>query len=90
MLGPPRAGYHLELTVCRTHPLAPTPTAEDLLVLYLPDRAAWRRRCDAMLAAGFREVAPVNPYWAREGRSFADPDGYRTVIQCAAWASPTT
>jgi len=38
-----------------------------------------------MLAAGFRAVRPQNPYWDQEGRSFADLDGYRVVLQNAAW-----
>jgi hypothetical protein len=38
-----------------------------------------------MLAAGFREVASFNPYWDARGRTFEDPDGYRTVLQNAAW-----
>jgi GNAT superfamily N-acetyltransferase len=86
MLGPPGGGYHLELTRCRHHPLTPTPTAEDLLVLYLPGAQRWAARCDAMRRAGFAEVSPFNPYWALRGRTFADPDGYRVVVQQAAWA----
>ena len=88
MLGPPGGAYHLEFTVCRTHPVTPSPTPEDLLVLYLPDRGDWQRRCEALRAAGFREVASFNPYWQRDGRSFEDADGYRIVIQCAAWPAP--
>ena len=85
MLGEPGAGYHLELTHGRSRSVAPTPTAEDLLVLYLPDAAAWQARCAALVAAGFVEVEPHNPYWRHLGRTFADPDGYRVVVQQAAW-----
>jgi hypothetical protein len=35
------------------------------------------------LAAG--PVKAFNPYWDRKGRTFADPDGYRVVLQNAAW-----
>ncbi len=38
-----------------------------------------------MIHAGFAEVVPFNPYWRRAGRSFEDPDGYRIVLQNAAW-----
>ena len=38
-----------------------------------------------MLAAGFRAVASFNPYWERRGRTLEDPDGYRIVLQNAAW-----
>ena len=89
MLAPAEAGagYHFEFTFCRSHPVAPTPTPEDLWVFYEEPAEAWARRCRAMLDAGFREVDAVNPYWSRLGRSFEDPDGYRVVIQRAAWPS---
>ncbi len=45
----------------------------------------WQRLCNNMLAAGFAEVSSFNPYWQRRGRTFADPDGYRVVLQQAAW-----
>ena len=79
------AGFHFEFTVCRAHPVAPAPTPEDLLVFYEPDAQAWQSRCSAMLAAGFAEVGSFNPYWAANGRTFADADGYRVVIQRASW-----
>lgn len=85
MLGHRSAGYHLEFTVCRAHPVAPAPTPEDLLVFYMPDAGEWEETCTAMTDAGFSEVEAFNPYWRRDGRTFADPDGYRVVIQRAAW-----
>lgn len=85
MLGWPDADWHLELTVHRTHPIAPSPTAEDLLVVYVPEERQWIARCDTMLEAGFREVDAHNPYWAQNGRTFADRDGYRVVVQRAVW-----
>jgi len=90
MLGRPEGAWHLEFTCCRTHPVRPAPTAEDLLVIYVPDRPAWSRRCEAMTAAGFRAVASFNPYWDRAGRTFEDGDGYRVVVQGAAWQDMTT
>jgi hypothetical protein len=85
MLGYRDAGYHFEFTHCAAHAIAPTPTAEDLVVLYFPNDAEWEERCAEMRAAGFREVQSFNPYWDRDGRTFEDPDGYRTVLQRAAW-----
>lgn len=85
ILGMPGLGWHLEFTRCRDHPVRPTPTPEDLLVLYLPDRSEWQAACASMAGAGFTEVAAFNPYWQRRGRSFADPDGYRVVLQQSAW-----
>lgn len=88
MLGFAGAGYHFEFTCARTHPVAPSPTAEDLVVFYVPAPSAWQSTCDAMLAAGFRQVVSFNPYWDVRGRTFEDPDGYRTVVQQAAWEMP--
>ncbi len=34
MLGAPEAGWHLEFTHCRHHPVTPRQAMEDLLVLY--------------------------------------------------------
>lgn len=85
MLGAVGAGWHLEFTVCRRHPVAPSPTVEDLLVLYLPDRELWQATCERLAAAGFSAVASCNPYWDVRGRTFVDHDGYRVVVQNAAW-----
>lgn len=87
MLGAVGESHHLEFTFCRTHPVQPTPTSEDLLVFYVPDADAWTQRCVRLLEAGFREVASFNPYWARDGRTFADRDGYRLVIQRGDWSN---
>lgn len=88
MLGLDGAGWHLEFTVCRTHAVAPAPTPEDLLVLYLPDRAGWAQRCRQLQDAGFVPVASFNPWWDRQGRCFADADGYRVVLQQGEWRAP--
>jgi catechol 2,3-dioxygenase-like lactoylglutathione lyase family enzyme len=85
MLGDPALPWHLELTVCHMHPVAPQPTADDLLVFYLPDHAEWLARCARMQAAGFRPTETLNPWWQRAGRSFADPDGYLFVLQNGPW-----
>jgi catechol 2,3-dioxygenase-like lactoylglutathione lyase family enzyme len=85
ILGVPGGGMHFELTRCTAHPVAPSPSPEDLAVFYIPSAAGWRRACDDMLAAGFRRVASFNPYWERRGRTFEDPDGYRIVLQNARW-----
>ena len=83
MLGIAGSSYHFEFTRCRTHPVAPAPTPEDLVVFYIPAEAEWKARCSSMLAAGFKQVASFNPYWDIRGRTFEDPDGYRVVLQRA-------
>lgn len=87
MVGHPGSPYHLEFTRHRGHPVLPAPTHEDLLVFYVPDLQAWEAACQGMLDAGFRRVASFNPYWDVQGATFEDPDGYRTVLQRAAWPS---
>jgi hypothetical protein len=34
---------------------------------------------------GHRPVKSFNPYWDKKGKTFEDPDGYRVVLQHAAW-----
>ena len=85
MLGTPDSGYHFEFTHCRTHPIEPTPTPEDLMVLYVPREAEWQAMCNSVLAAGFKQVASFNPYWEVRGKTFEDADGYRIVLQCDEW-----
>ena len=86
MLGSRGMGFHFEFTLCRYHPVEPAPTPEDLIVFYVPEPSAWQERCAAMLQAGFKAVEAFNPYWHELGRTFEDPDGYRVVIQRAAWS----
>ncbi|HYL91305.1 MAG TPA: VOC family protein [Burkholderiales bacterium] len=85
MLGKPGMGWHFEFTYCRTHPVTPSPTPEDLIVFYVPQPAGWRKACASMLEAGFIEVEAFNSYWRERGRTFRDPDGYRVVLEQAAW-----
>jgi YycE-like protein len=87
MLGVEGSCYHFEFTHCRAHPVAPAPTAEDLVVLYVPEAAEWQSACASMLAAGFQQVTSFNPYWEARGRTFADPDGYRIVLQQGEWTN---
>lgn len=87
MLGRPGASYHFEFTFCRAHPVTPAPTAEDLIVFYLPDPSEWESACRSALEAGFVEVKSFNPYWDKLGRTFQDHDGYRVVLQRAAWSN---
>lgn len=85
MLGIPGAGYHLEFTRKRGHEAGAAPTEDNLLVFYLPDRGEWQEAVDRMVAAGYPPVAAFNPYWDQAGRTFQDADGYRVVLQNAAW-----
>ncbi|SER60130.1 Glyoxalase/Bleomycin resistance protein/Dioxygenase superfamily protein [Faunimonas pinastri] len=85
ILGYPGAGWHLELV--REHGTSAARAAgeEHLLVLYLPDAERWQAAVSRMESHGFRPVRSNNPYWDRRGRTFEDPEGYRLVLQNAAW-----
>lgn len=85
MLGIPGASYHLEFTRKTGHVAGRAPTADNLLVFYLPDTEQWRDAVGRMVAAGYQPVSSFNPFWDRVGRTFEDPDGYRVVLQNASW-----
>ncbi|RSK30156.1 VOC family protein [Hymenobacter metallilatus] len=85
MLGHPQAPYHLEFTHQPGHIVGQAPTADHLLVFYLPDAVQWQAAIARMITAGFEPVPAYNPYWDQHGRTFQDPDGYHVVLQCAAW-----
>jgi catechol 2,3-dioxygenase-like lactoylglutathione lyase family enzyme len=86
MLGAHGAPYHFEFTRSHGHLAGRAPTRDHLLVFYLPDPSAWRRAADRFRGAGFEPVPALNPYWDQQGLTFEDPDGYRVVLQNAAWA----
>ena len=88
MLGHRRGAFHLEFTRHAGHPAGKAPTEDNLLVFYLPDAQEWARAVARMEQAGYRAVKAWNPYWDKNGRTFADPDGYRVVLQQARWAPP--
>ena len=85
VLGIRQAPYHLEFTRRRGHPSGATPNPESLLIFYLPDRDAWQAAVARLRDQGSEPVVSQNPYWDRDGLTFADPDGFRVVLQNAAW-----
>jgi hypothetical protein len=87
MLGRAGLSYHFEFTHCRTHPVQPSPTSEDLAVFYVANNAEWQGACASMLSAGFIRVTSFNPYWEVRGQTFEDQDGYRVVLQNGKWES---
>lgn len=86
MLGTPEASYHLEFTRQHGRIAGCAPTQENLLVFYFPDREEWQAAVDRMVGSGYAPVTSHNPYWARSGCTFEDPDGYRVVFENAAWS----
>jgi len=87
MLGNQGAPYHFEFTKAHGHVVGRAPTQDNLLVFYLPAVEEWQAAVDRMEAVGFPAVPAFNPYWDQHGRTFEDPDGYRVVIQNAAWGA---
>lgn len=85
MLGLPGAPYHFEFTRRQDHLVGKAPTSDNLCVFYFPDPAAWAHAMNGMRSAGFEPVKSFNPYWDQSGATFEDPDGYRVVLQQAAW-----
>lgn len=85
MLGREGAPYHFEFTRASGHRAGRAPTQDNLLVFYIPDEQEWKVAVHRMEAAGFQPVPSFNPYWDRHGCTYEDPDGYRIVIQNAAW-----
>jgi catechol 2,3-dioxygenase-like lactoylglutathione lyase family enzyme len=85
MVGKPGAPYHLEFTHQRGHTVGSAPTKDNLLVFYLPDDGEWKSAVNRMEAAGYTSVPSLNPFWDLNGCTFEDPDGYRVVLQNAAW-----
>ncbi len=85
MVGLPGAAWHLEIVGGAQLSAPPTPTEEDLLVLYLAgpvDEALVSR----LIVAGGRRVSQ-GPYWDRWGVTVADPDGYRVVLSTRTWSN---
>jgi catechol 2,3-dioxygenase-like lactoylglutathione lyase family enzyme len=75
ILGVPDEAVQLELVFHEA--VAPSPTEEDQLVLYLGSPQEVADRVAGLSAAGYDPQRPSNPYWEREGASaFVDSDGY--------------
>ncbi|MGW6819712.1 VOC family protein [Streptomyces sp. NPDC055005] len=84
MVGPTGGGWHFELTHDPENPIAPSPTVDDLFVVYLgrePEPALVQR----LIEHGGTRVSSHNPYWDDYGVTVADPDGYRLVLCSRTW-----
>lgn len=77
----PGTGAHLELTTGGEH-RGPEPHPETLLVLYIGSEAA---AAAVVARVGAEPVEPANPYWAENGVTLEDPDGFRVVLVPRRW-----
>ncbi|MEV0253509.1 VOC family protein [Streptomyces sp. NPDC050732] len=86
MVGWPDASWHLELVHEAAAPVQPSPTEEDLLVVYVDGEVP-----DELVASleeqGGKRVLSPNPYWNEWGVTVEDPDGYRLVLCTRAWSN---
>jgi catechol 2,3-dioxygenase-like lactoylglutathione lyase family enzyme len=80
MLGLPDATYHLEFTQHSRGSPCSAPSADNLLVLYIPDATQLGILRERLERRGHRPVAPENPYWLQNSVTFQDPDGWRVVL----------
>lgn len=87
MLGHREAEYHLEFTCKQGHAAGHAPTEDNLLVFYIPDQVEWTQAVQRMSDHGYSPVKSFNPYWDVRGKTFEDADGYRVVLQNAAWSN---
>jgi len=85
MLGHPQHPWHLEFIQEHGKRALGAPSGEHRLVFYLPEQHQWQQACERAESAGFRSVSALNPYWETAGRTYEDVDGYRIVLQNAAW-----
>ena len=85
MIGHPLQPYHLEFSRRDGHRAGRAPTADNVLVFYLPEAADYDAALARMRAAGFAPVKSFNPFWDEGGATFEDPDGYRVVLFNRAW-----
>lgn len=84
MIGLPNVGYHLEFTAHVDGSPCPAPTRDNLLVLYIPNSETIRHITERLELMGYPEVEPENPYWAEQGITIEDPDGWRLVLMNTA------
>jgi len=84
MFGLPGTAYHLEFTQHDQGSPCPAPTEDNLLVFYVPDRAAIDRLAARLASLGHHRVPPENPYWEERGVTVEDPDGWRVVLMNTA------
>lgn len=80
MLGLPDKALHLEFTQRAGGTAPASPSGDDLLVLYIPDRAQLARWREHLESYGHSPVTPTNPYWLHDAVTFEDPDGWRVVL----------
>jgi catechol 2,3-dioxygenase-like lactoylglutathione lyase family enzyme len=79
-VGPLGADWHIEFTRHVSGRPEPTPTDEDLLVLYVSGEQL-ESAGKSLTQAGIASLRHENSYWANAGAAvYRDPDGYLVVL----------
>ena len=84
MLALPGRRDHLEFTHYESGSPCPAPTKDNLLVFYVEDDEVFWEMAARLQRHGHEPVEPENLYWAEQGLTFEDPDGWRVVLMHAA------
>jgi prolyl oligopeptidase len=89
VFGLPDRRFQLEITRHRSGHPQPSPTEEDLLVVYFEDEASRIEVEQRLEQSDVASASLENPYWARIGaRGFRDPDGWLVVLARAVRSVP--
>jgi len=78
-IGRPNSDWHLEFTVSDETPQH-LPEEDDLLVFYAESNEKFLEICQKLEDNNIESIKPKNPYWNNNGKTYADPDGFRIVI----------
>lgn len=89
VLALPGRDVHLEFTYHEAEQSTQAPSRDDLLVLYLPDLETVLRLCERLESHGFPQTGSQNPFWARRGSTFEDPEGWRIVLVASSGMRPS-
>jgi hypothetical protein len=84
MLGLPGRDFHLEFVHHEQGSPCPAPTADNLLVMYIPNKSAIDSIAARLAVMGYHPVPPENPYWEGRSLTIPDPDGWRLVLMNTA------
>ncbi|WP_298468496.1 VOC family protein [uncultured Psychrobacillus sp.] len=80
MIGLPNKLYHLEFTAHKDGSPCPSPSKDNLLVFYIPQKLVLDTLVNQLIDMGYLTVSSENPYWEKNGVTFEDPDGWRVVL----------
>jgi len=78
-IGIPGKDWHLEFTISNENPKH-QPDEDDLLVFYTENEIEFETLRVKFKSNNIPEIEAKNPYWATNGQTYLDPDGFRIVI----------